>query len=91
MTYPKVVSIERGRLDKLVIEIAAHLVRTHAPGRGTELWDNGLGALAQYAVNRVLPQAPVVSVQLGQVQIPLDMIAIFARAAKLLPEAPRVG
>lgn len=82
---------EPGRLDQLVLAIAAHMVRTHAPGRTTELWDNGLGALAAYAVNRVIPQEQVVSLQLGSVQIPLEMLAVFARAAKLLPEGQRVG
>ena len=83
--------IQPGRLDQLVLEIAAHMVRTHAPGRGVELWDNGLGALAQYAVNRALPRDPVVSLQVGSISIPLDVIAVFARAANLLPEGQRVG
>ncbi len=83
--------IQPGRLDQLILEITAHLVRTHAPGRGVELWDNGLGALAQYAASRYLPNQPVVSLEIGRMRIPLDIVASFARAANLLPEGSRVG
>ena len=79
-----------GRIDQLAVNILAHLVRTHAPSIAP-VWDNGLGALVQYGMASVLPSQPVVSLQIGNMQIPLELAAAFCRAVKLLPEAPHVG
>lgn len=81
---------EQGRLDQLAVNILAHLIRTRAPNVAP-VWDNGLGSLATHYAPRLLPSHPVDSVRIGQLNIPLDLLAAFARAAKLLPEGPRVG
>jgi hypothetical protein len=81
---------QQGRLDQLAVNILAHLVRTHAPSIAP-VWDNGLGALVEYGMGRALPQGQVVSLQIGGMQIPLELAAAFCRAVKLLPEGPRVG
>ena len=83
-------SQQPGRIDQLAVNILAHLVRTHAPSIAP-VWDNGLGALVQYGMGSVLPNQPVVSLQIGNMQIPLELAAAFCRAVKLLPEGPHVG
>lgn len=79
-----------GRLDQLAVNILAHLVRTHAPSIAP-VWDNGLGALVEYGMGHALPAHPVQSIQVGNMQIPLELAAAFCRAVKLLPEGPRAG
>ena len=79
-----------GRLDQLAVNILAHLVRTHVPTM-QPVWDNGLGALVEYGAGRMIPNAPVQSIQIGNLQIPMELAAAFCRAVQLLPEGPRVG
>jgi hypothetical protein len=78
-----------GRLDQLALNILAHVVRTHGAPFWVGIWDNGGAALIEYGIARLIPTQPVQSVQVGQMQIPLDLLSAFARAAKLLPEGPR--
>lgn len=79
-----------GRLDQLAVNILAHLIRTHAP-KAVPVWDNGLGALVEYGMGRFVPAQPVRSIRIGQMDVPLELLASFARAVKLLPEGPHVG
>ena len=83
-------SQQPGRIDQLAVNILAHLVRTHAP-QIAPVWDNGLGKLVEYGMGSVLPNQPVVALQIGNMQIPLELAAAFCRAVKLLPEGPHVG
>ena len=83
-------SQQPGRVDQLALNILAHLVRTHAPSVAP-VWDNGLGKLIEYGLGHALPNQPVVSLQIGNMQIPLELAAAFCRAVKLLPEGPHVG
>jgi hypothetical protein len=79
-----------GRLDQLAVNILAHLIRTHVPAVAP-VWDNGLGALVEYGMGKALPNLPVRTIRIGQVDVPLELLASFARAVKLLPEGQRVG
>lgn len=80
-----------GRLDQLAVNVLAHLIRTHGAPSLLAVWENGGAALVEYGIARIVPAQPVQSVQVGNMMIPMDLLASFARAVKLLPEGPHAG
>lgn len=83
------------RLDHLLLTVLGHCCREYIePHANFPLWDNGLGALAEKLVERIgVPQYPVISIQVGNMTIPVQLVGGALRYAGLLPqqEAGRVG
>jgi hypothetical protein len=88
--------MEPRRLDQLFLAVLGHCCRQYIePHTNFPLWDNGLGALAEKAIERMgVPQHPVISVQVGNLMIPVQLVGGALRYAGLLPPGeggPRAG
>jgi hypothetical protein len=83
------------RLDQMLLGVIGHCVRQYLePHAKFPLWDSGLGALAEKAIAHIgVPQHPVISVQVGNLTIPMELVGGVLRYARLLPsgEVDRVG
>jgi hypothetical protein len=83
------------RLDHLFLGVLGHCVRQYIePHAKFPLWDSGLGMLAEKAIAHMgVPQHPVISLQVGNVTIPMELVGGVLRYARLLPsgEVDRAG